>query len=144
MSSHLCSTSISAHSSAICPSEEPLSMRSHGSLRLQESSRRAVGFLLCVNIYHAEVRRSCAMCVCLLCCMLSVEELSTMKLCVITFSPPHSPPSDPGLPRDAGPGAWRVCQPPLPRRRHPEPQLGVAEERSGAAATILQTALPHR
>lgn len=55
-----------------------------------------------------------------------------------------SPSSDPGLSGDAGPGARGVCQPPLPRRRHPESQTPLVEERHGPAAQILQTALSHR
>ena len=95
-------------------------------------------------------------------CAIFPQELrSTMKQCVIMFSlAPHrspclsllvfvcvraiSPSSDPGLSRDAGPGARGVCQPPLPRRRHPESQTPLAEERHGPAAQILQTALSHR
>lgn len=83
---------------------------------------------------------------------------STMKHCVIMFSlaalPVHvlvfvcvcasSPSSDPGLSGDAGPRARRICQPALPRRRHPKSQTPLAEERHGPATQILQTALPHR
>lgn len=55
-----------------------------------------------------------------------------------------SPSSDPGLSRDTGSGARRICQPPLPRRRHPKSQTPLAEEWHGSAAEILQTALSHR
>lgn len=52
-----------------------------------------------------------------------------------------SPSGDPGLSGDAGPGARSIGQPALPRRRHPQSQTRVAEERNGPPAALVQTAL---
>lgn len=92
------------------------------------------------------------------CAIFPQEIRSTMKQCVIMFSLAalpvcvfgfvcvcaSSPSSDPGLSRNAGSGARCICQPPLPRRRHPKSQAPLAEERHGPAAQIVQTALSHR
>ena len=99
-------------------------------------------------------------CTCgVLCYIPPQESHSTMKQCVIIFSLApvpcpclclcwsvcaSSPSSDPGLSRDAGPGTRCLRQPPLPRRRHPESQAPLAEERHGPAAKIQQTAFSHR
>lgn len=73
------------------------------------------------------------------------EQQSSMKQCIIMFSLVLSlfsvsllhcvlsPSSDFGLPRDPSPGARRVCQPPLPRRRDPKSQTPLAEEWHGSA-----------
>lgn len=79
-------------------------------------------------------------------CNYVFTRLSSLLVCVFGFVCvcASSPSSDPGLSRDAGPGAWHICQPSLPRRRHPKSQTTLAEERHGPAAQILQTALSHR
>lgn len=88
-----------------------------------------------VTVYHEIV-----------CNYVFTRPLSSLPVCVLGFVcvGASSPSSDPGLSRDAGPGAWCICQPPLPRRRHPKSQTPLVEEWHGPAAQILQTAVSHR